>query len=100
MHDLLTRIVSPMGGPNLETLSRAVARKVVLVTGASFGIGEASARKLGAAGATVVLLARSAERLETLAHEIRSRGGVQEALRGRSSIKRPSECVTAPTSQT
>jgi acyl-CoA synthetase (AMP-forming)/AMP-acid ligase II/NAD(P)-dependent dehydrogenase (short-subunit alcohol dehydrogenase family) len=79
MHDLLTRIVSPMGGPNLETLSRAVARKVVLVTGASFGIGEASARKLGAAGATVVLLARSAERLETLAHEIRSRGGVAHA---------------------
>jgi len=54
--------------------------KVVIVTGASSGIGEAAARAFGQAGARVVLAARRLERLETLAHEIQSLGpGVQAA---------------------
>lgn len=54
--------------------------KVVIVTGASSGIGEAAARAFGQAGARVVLAARRLERLETLAHEIQSLGpGAQAA---------------------
>ncbi len=44
--------------------------KVVIVTGASSGIGEATARQFGREGAKVVLAARRVERLESLAQEI------------------------------
>jgi short-subunit dehydrogenase len=49
---------------------------VVLITGASSGIGEATARLLGRAGYRLVLAARRYERLEKLAQEIQSEGGV------------------------
>lgn len=49
--------------------------KVVAITGASSGIGEAAARHLAAAGARVVLGARRTDRLEKLAGEIRAAGG-------------------------
>jgi NADP-dependent 3-hydroxy acid dehydrogenase YdfG len=49
--------------------------KVVLITGASSGIGEASARLLAAHGAAVVLGARRTDRTEALAREIESSGG-------------------------
>jgi short-subunit dehydrogenase len=44
--------------------------KVIIVTGASEGIGEAIARKLAHAGAKVVLAARNDEKLAKLAHEL------------------------------
>ncbi len=49
--------------------------KVVLVTGASSGIGEATARVLAARGAAVALAARSEERLGFLVREISAAGG-------------------------
>ena len=48
---------------------------VALVTGASSGIGEATARMLASDGAAVALVARRVERLERLAAEIESSGG-------------------------
>jgi short-subunit dehydrogenase len=47
-----------------------IRNKVIIVTGASDGIGGAIAKKLAHAGAKVVLAARSDEKLATLAHEL------------------------------
>ncbi|WP_142850260.1 SDR family oxidoreductase [Telmatospirillum sp. J64-1] len=49
--------------------------KVILITGASSGIGAAIARELGAAGAKLMLGARRTDRLESLAKEINGKGG-------------------------
>ncbi|HEX2146377.1 MAG TPA: SDR family oxidoreductase [Pseudorhizobium sp.] len=49
--------------------------KIVLITGASSGIGAGIARELASAGATLMLGARRTDRLEALAEEIRSTGG-------------------------
>ena len=53
--------------------------KVILITGASSGIGEGIARELGAAGATLLLGARRLDRIETIAAEIREADGRAEA---------------------
>lgn len=49
--------------------------KVIVITGASSGIGEAMARVYAAQGAKVVLGARSGDKLETIVGEIRAAGG-------------------------
>ena len=56
--------------------------QVVIVTGASAGIGEAASRRLAAEGASVVIAARRADRLEALKREIESRGGRALAVAG------------------
>ncbi|MGR6318485.1 SDR family NAD(P)-dependent oxidoreductase [Micromonospora soli] len=53
---------------------------VALVTGASSGIGEATARSLAAEGAAVVVVARRRERIEELAGKIRTEGGAALAV--------------------
>ena len=48
--------------------------KVVIITGATSGIGEAAARRFAREGAVLVLAARSREKLEALATELRGGG--------------------------
>ncbi|WP_319244421.1 SDR family oxidoreductase [uncultured Propionivibrio sp.] len=59
-------------------MSRNIEGKVVVITGASSGLGEATARHLASLGASVVLGARRLERLETIASDIRAAGGKAE----------------------
>eukprot|EP00445_Apocalathium_hangoei_P031816 CAMPEP_0203930738 /NCGR_PEP_ID=MMETSP0359-20131031/69421_1 /ASSEMBLY_ACC=CAM_ASM_000338 /TAXON_ID=268821 /ORGANISM="Scrippsiella Hangoei, Strain SHTV-5" /LENGTH=423 /DNA_ID=CAMNT_0050859951 /DNA_START=53 /DNA_END=1325 /DNA_ORIENTATION=+ len=56
-------------------LQRAVCGKTVVVTGASDGIGAQLAPRLAAAGARVILVARTAEKLKAVGEEIRAAGG-------------------------
>jgi NADP-dependent 3-hydroxy acid dehydrogenase YdfG len=49
--------------------------KVVVITGASSGLGESTARLLSAQGASVVLGARRGDRLRSLVDELTSKGG-------------------------
>ena len=61
-------------------MSNNIERKVVVITGASSGLGEASARLLSAEGASVVLGARCQDRIQSLAGELNGRGGMALAI--------------------
>jgi NAD(P)-dependent dehydrogenase (short-subunit alcohol dehydrogenase family) len=61
-----------------RSLGGAIGGKVVMITGASSGIGRSAALKCGEAGATVLLVARSADKLEDTKVEIEEAGGVAE----------------------
>jgi NAD(P)-dependent dehydrogenase (short-subunit alcohol dehydrogenase family) len=64
--------------------------KVALVTGASQGIGLATAQRLAGEGAVVVMNARGAERLEEAASRIRASGGIVHAVAA--DVGRSDEC--------
>jgi NADP-dependent 3-hydroxy acid dehydrogenase YdfG len=57
-----------------------ISGKVIVITGASSGLGEATARRLSSEGATVVLGARRGDRIEALARELSTKGGKATAL--------------------
>jgi NAD(P)-dependent dehydrogenase (short-subunit alcohol dehydrogenase family) len=57
-------------------LRERVSGRVVVITGASSGIGEALANRLGDAGAKVLLVARSADKLDEMKTAIEARGGL------------------------
>ena len=68
--------------PGLSTspaeLRKAVAGKTVLITGASSGIGAATARAVGAAGAHVLLIARRGSELREVRDDIERGGGTAD----------------------
>jgi NAD(P)-dependent dehydrogenase (short-subunit alcohol dehydrogenase family) len=72
---VIEAFVNPPRVSDPDRLRDVVTGKTVLVTGASFGIGEATAQKLAAAGATVLLAARSADKLDELSETITVCGG-------------------------
>ncbi len=69
--------------------------KVAIVTGASSGIGRATARLFAAEGAKVIVGARRADELEALAAEIRADGGDAAALAGDVRAERYAEALVA-----
>jgi len=90
-----SRLVNPGGRPSEKSLREAVDGKLVLVTGASHGIGRAAAGKLGAAGATVLLVARSGDRLKELEREITQGGGSAHAYVADLSDPKSTNALTA-----
>lgn len=93
-----------MGGPRIrdvpaDELRRAIGGRVVLVTGASSGIGRALALQCGRAGATVAMIARRQEALAEVADEIRGGGGMASAhpcdLSDLDALDRAAEAVLA-----
>ena len=73
--------------------------KVALVTGASDGIGLATARRLASGGAKVALAARSFEKLEQVAQELRAQGfqamAVRADMRDLEDVNRMAQAVAA-----
>jgi short-subunit dehydrogenase len=61
-------------------MEQTLKGKVAVVTGASSGIGEATARELASRGASVVLASRAVEKLEGLQREISASGGLALAV--------------------
>jgi len=61
-------------------MSNNIEGKVIVITGASSGLGEAAARHLSELGAIVVLGARRVDRIQSLAEEINNSGGKALAI--------------------
>ncbi len=68
-----------IGRPTLAVLRRKVKDKVVVVTGATSGIGKECALRLARADATVILVARTVEKLDETLAEIAAQGGTAKA---------------------
>ncbi|OBH63157.1 epimerase [Mycobacterium colombiense] len=75
LNTVTDHVANPARVSDPDKLRGTVLGKTALVTGASYGIGEATARSLAAAGATVLVVARSEERLCDLTASINAGGG-------------------------
>ena len=73
---LFNRVI---GRPTLAALRRKVKDRVVVVTGATSGIGKECALRLARAGATVILVARTLEKLDETLAEIAAEDGTARA---------------------
>src|SRR6185369_15110096 len=71
----------------MEKPEKPLAGKTAVVTGASAGMGHATALTLARAGAAVVINARRRERLDKLAGEIIAQGGKALAVAGDASVR-------------
>ena len=69
-YPLLSRFLAPPTCFDEEAIRCSVEGKVVLVSGASYGVGRALALKLGRSGARLLLLARTTEKLNELKEEL------------------------------
>lgn len=76
-----------------------VNKPVIIITGASSGIGEATARLFGAKGYRVVLAARRVDRLEALKSEIEAKGGTSLAVETDVSSPGPLQALVEKTLQ-
>ena len=74
-----------------------VEGKVIIVTGASSGIGEKTAEVLAAEGAKVVLAARRKEKLEDVANRIIAAGGEAYTVRGDVSVREDCDRIAEET---
>jgi short-subunit dehydrogenase len=70
----------PCLGYSRYTLRQRLAGKIVLITGASYGIGECLADALAETDAHLLLVARTAERLEEAKRRVEARGGRADVL--------------------
>lgn len=70
----------PIPRPFVPSLQDRVSGRVVLVTGASSGIGRSLALRVAAAGATTVVTARRADNLAEIVGEIQALGGIAHAI--------------------
>jgi NAD(P)-dependent dehydrogenase (short-subunit alcohol dehydrogenase family) len=67
-------LVNNLNPEPLTITARRLENKVILITGASAGIGEAAARRFAAEGATVVVGARRTDRLDALVADLNAQG--------------------------
>ncbi|SDO57455.1 Short-chain dehydrogenase [Pedobacter steynii] len=73
---ILERLLFPSVKVNQQDLNRAIKGKTVLITGASYGIGECVAYGLAREGVTLILVARTDEKLHELKKDLEARGAI------------------------
>jgi NADP-dependent 3-hydroxy acid dehydrogenase YdfG len=79
----------------MTAIADNISGKVVVITGASSGLGEATARHLAAKGARLVLAARRLDRLQALVAEITAAGGQAIAVQTDVTVKAEAEAMIA-----
>src|SRR3954470_983241 len=80
MHRLAQRFLSGHRSGEEETMPQPIGDQVVVITGASSGIGRETALELGRRGAAVVLAARNETALQEAAREVERLGGRAEVV--------------------